>query len=118
MPPGIKPFLHLPLTILSKHFIINEPFYFHHSIISFIFIENKCLSDLMGKEEKQVWQKLGSIELKAIASCFTPYTTDTSGERASFVVLFIPTRHWLMSISSANKSDTGYSRNSRSITIV
>ncbi len=57
----IEPSLHLPLNLPDKHFIIKYPqgTSFPFLNISLIFIENKCLSDLIcgGKREKNEFSR-------------------------------------------------------------
>ncbi len=77
-----------PTLTLPDTFILN------FWIISFIFIENKCLSDAIWdlKREKNSSAK-GGLELGSIASQImrlTIYTTETNAELVSFFVLTNP----------------------------
>ncbi len=67
---------------------LPDTFIFNFLIISFIFIENKCLSDAIWdlKREKKSSAK-GRIELGSIASKSmrsTIYTAETDADHASF----------------------------------
>ncbi len=73
---------------LTRYFIFN------FLIISFIFIENKCLSDVIWDLKRG---KKGEFELGSIVSestRLTIYATETDVYQASFLVLTAPITRW------------------------
>ncbi len=71
----------LPTSTLT----LPDTFIFNFLIISFIFIENKCLSDATWDLKKS--SAKGRLELGSIASktmCLTIYATETDSKLVSF----------------------------------
>ncbi len=98
MPPyWVNKALPTPTLTLSDTFIFN------FLIISFIFIENKCLSDAIWEKEKESSAK-GGFELGSIASKsmhLTHYTIETDAEWAAFFSVDSP-NHMLVGGVSVN----------------